>query len=135
MSQSPPNALYVPSTSQLVLELFVRDLPTSLAFYNSLGFTLVAQRGSFAELSWESHLLFLDASHPSLNLPPQTYHPQANVRVMVPDVDAAWERAKELGARVLSPIEDRYYGLRDFTILDPDGFGVRFGTRLRSDVG
>ena len=33
-------------------------------------------------------------------------------------------------AEVLSPIADRVYGLRDFTIIDPDGVGVRFGTRL-----
>jgi len=122
---------YVPPTSQLVLELFVRSLPASLSFYTSLGFTFIAQRGQFVELAWEDHLLYLDGSHGSaLNLPPQTYHPQANVRVMVPDVDAAWERAVAVGAKVLVPIQDQYYGLRDFTILDPDGFGVRFGTRL-----
>jgi hypothetical protein len=27
-------------------------------------------------------------------------------------------------------IDDRDYGLRDFTLADPDGFGVRFGTWL-----
>jgi len=37
---------------------------------------------------------------------------------------------QQLGARVIKPIADRYYGLRDFTIADPDGFGLRFGTRL-----
>ncbi|KZT51522.1 Glyoxalase/Bleomycin resistance protein/Dihydroxybiphenyl dioxygenase [Calocera cornea HHB12733] len=123
---------YVPATSQLVLELFVRSLPASLSFYTTLGFRLLEQRGQFAELGWEGHLLFLDASHSDLDLPPATYHPQANVRVMVPDVDAAWRKAQEMGAKVLTPIQDQYYGLRDFTILDPDGFGVRFGTRLTS---
>ena len=49
---------------------------------------------------------------------------------MVPDVDACWRRAIGMGARVLAPIADREYGLRDFTIADPDGFGVRFGTRI-----
>jgi hypothetical protein len=28
------------------------------------------------------------------------------------------------------PVSDRYYGLRDFTIADPDGFGIRFATVL-----
>ena len=54
----------------------------------------------------------------------------ANVRVMVPDVDGCWRRAGEIGARVVSPIADRDYGLRDFTIADPDGFGVRFASKL-----
>jgi uncharacterized glyoxalase superfamily protein PhnB len=47
---------------------------------------------------------------------------------MVADVDACWRRANEIGARVVTPIADRYYGLRDFTIADPDGFGVRFAS-------
>jgi hypothetical protein len=31
-------------------------------------------------------------------------------------------RARDVGAQVLAPIADREYGLRDFTILDPDGW-------------
>lgn len=49
---------------------------------------------------------------------------------MVPDVDACWSRARELGVPVVAPIEDRSYGLVDFTVADPDGFGARFATRL-----
>ena len=49
---------------------------------------------------------------------------------MVADVDGVWERARDAGMDVLAPIGDRDYGLRDFTILDPDRFGVRFGARL-----
>jgi uncharacterized glyoxalase superfamily protein PhnB len=53
-----------------------------------------------------------------------------NVRVMVPDVDAVWQRVNALGLHVVAPLADRAYHLRDFTIVDPDGFGVRFATRL-----
>jgi uncharacterized glyoxalase superfamily protein PhnB len=49
---------------------------------------------------------------------------------MVPDVDQLWALANEVGATVVIPIGDRYYGLRDFTIADPDGFGVRFASIL-----
>jgi len=49
---------------------------------------------------------------------------------MVPNVDDHWRAANEIGARIVLPIGDRYYGLRDFTIADPDGFGVRFATLL-----
>ncbi|HMF09030.1 MAG TPA: VOC family protein, partial [Thermoanaerobaculia bacterium] len=56
--------------------------------------------------------------------------PLANVRVMVPDVDRHWRTANEMGARIVVPIGNRYYGLRDFTIADPDGFGVRFASTL-----
>ena len=51
--------------------------------------------------------------------------------VMVRDVNAAWERAQAMGVPVAQPIGDRSYGLRDFTVIDPDGFGVRFGVECR----
>jgi len=54
----------------------------------------------------------------------------ANLRVLVPDVDHHWEAAQERGLRIVTPIGDHDYGLRDFTVADPDGFGVRFGTWL-----
>lgn len=47
---------------------------------------------------------------------------------MVPNVDGYWKLVKEMGAQLVIPIADRYYGLRDFMISDPDGFGVRFAT-------
>jgi catechol 2,3-dioxygenase-like lactoylglutathione lyase family enzyme len=122
-------APYITPTEQLVVEIFVRDIQRSRAFYKQLGFEILADRGSFVELVWESHQLFLDERP---DLPPAPEQPQANVRVMFADVDAFWERARAMGARVLAPIEDRPYGLRDFTILDPDGFGVRFGSVLPS---
>jgi catechol 2,3-dioxygenase-like lactoylglutathione lyase family enzyme len=118
---------YVDSTEQLVVELLVRDLERSLSFYRALGFELLNEHGNFASLTWEGHRLFLD-QRDGLPEPPAT--PVMNVRIMVPDVDRHWERVKELGLPVVAPVEDRRYGLRDFTIADPDGFGVRFASRL-----
>jgi catechol 2,3-dioxygenase-like lactoylglutathione lyase family enzyme len=118
---------YVDSTEQLVVELFVRDLGRSMAFYRALGFDLLAQHGRFASLTWEDHRLFLDERD---DLPEPPAVPVMNVRVMVADVDQVWRRVGELGLRVVAAIADRPYGLRDFTIADPDGFGVRFATRL-----
>lgn len=118
---------YVPANAQLIVEIFVRDIARAREFYQQLGFVLRVDKGSFVELGWEGNTLYLDERP---DLPPAPRHPQANVRIMVPDVDCYWERALALGALILAPIADRPYGLRDFTILDPDGFGLRFGTRL-----
>jgi catechol 2,3-dioxygenase-like lactoylglutathione lyase family enzyme len=118
-------ARYVEPTAQLVVEVSVRDLAMSKAFYERLGFEVIRQDASFLEVAWEGHLLFLDEK-PDLPAPPVT--PAANVRVMVPDVDRRWDLVRRIGARVVSPIADRYYGLRDFTIADPDGFGLRFAS-------
>jgi catechol 2,3-dioxygenase-like lactoylglutathione lyase family enzyme len=114
---------------QLVVEVFVRDIRRSVDFYRSLGFELSRDDGTFVELTWEGHRFFLEErsdlpSHPA---------PQANVRVLVADVDTWWMRAERIGAEVFQPIADRPYGLRDFTILDPDGFGLRFASRLEGE--
>lgn len=116
---------YVDAAQQLVVEIFVRDIAVSRAFYERLGFTTIEDKGSFVSLTWEGHRLFLDQRD---DLPPPAAHPRANVRVMVADVDRVWQAAQAMGATVFAPIRDQEYGLRDFTILDPDGFGVRFGT-------
>jgi catechol 2,3-dioxygenase-like lactoylglutathione lyase family enzyme len=112
-----------PAEQQLVLEIFVRDARSSRAFYEALGFGVAEDRGTFVVLTWDGRELFLDQRE---GLPAPPSMPQANVRVMVADVDAYWRRAQAMAAQVLAPIGDRDYGLRDFTILDPDGVGVRF---------
>jgi catechol 2,3-dioxygenase-like lactoylglutathione lyase family enzyme len=126
---------YVDPTEQLVTEFVVRAIQMSTAFYRRLGFSLLRDGGDFVELTWEDHRLFLaetSAFHGVDRVesaaPPQ--FPTANIRVMVPNVDDFWQLARECNARIVVPIGDRYYGLRDFTIADPDGFGVRFATTL-----
>ena len=126
---------YVDPTEQLVTEIVVRDIRRSAGFYRALGFALLRDGGDFMELTWEDHRLFLaelsafrDITDVSAPLRPA--FPVANVRVMVPNVDDYWRLANEIGAPVVIPIADRYYGLRDFVIADPDGFGVRFATIL-----
>ena len=119
---------HVPPERQLVLEISVTNINRSIAFYQSLGFTLIRSEEHFAALGWEDSRLLLD-ERPGL-VPTQI--PAGNVRVLVPDVDAVWQRCQDLKATVYAQIADRYYGLRDFTILDPDGFGIRFASDLPS---
>jgi uncharacterized glyoxalase superfamily protein PhnB len=49
------------------------------------------------------------------------------VYVVVPDADAAYERAKAAGAEVTEPVEQSY-GSRDITVTDPDGNRWSLGT-------
>src|SRR6185369_2174182 len=127
---------YVDPTEQLVTEIVVRNIRDSVAFYRRLGFELLRDGGDFVELTWEGHQLFLaelsafrDVHDSALPTPP--LFPLANLRVMVPNVDEYWKLANEIGAKIIIPLADRYYGLRDFTIADPDGFGVRFASVLQ----
>jgi catechol 2,3-dioxygenase-like lactoylglutathione lyase family enzyme len=127
---------YVDPTEQLVTEIVVRDIRRSVEFYRRLGFELLRDGGDFVELTWEDHRLFLaelsafrDTRGVALATP--SPFPVANVRVMVSNVDEYWKLVNEIGAQIVVPVADRYYGLRDFTIADPDGFGVRFASVLQ----
>ena len=126
---------YVDSTEQLVTEIVVRDIQRSTKFYRELGFEVLRDDGDFVELTWEDHQLYiaeLSAYHEIDNddteLPEPPKFPLANIRVMVPNVDDYWKLIKKMGVQIVIPIADRHYGLRDFIISDPDGFGVRFAT-------
>ena len=128
---------YVPPIEQLVTEIVVRDIKRSTEFYCRLGFELLRDGGDFVELTWEDHRLFLAeiSAFPEIGeieFPAPPKFPLANIRVMVPNVDDCWRVANEIAARIVVPVGDRYYGLRDFTLADPDGFGVRFASMLQS---
>jgi len=114
---------------QLVMEIYVRDIDRSVAFFRDFGFGLVRDDGNFVELKWEDSLLFLE----EVNDAPGSEQPAGNIRIMVSNVDHYWELAQLLGARVIRSIENRYYGLRDFTIAGPDGISLRFASRVRRE--
>jgi catechol 2,3-dioxygenase-like lactoylglutathione lyase family enzyme len=112
---------------QLVVELYVRDFKVSCAFYQALGFRMVRDEGDFAELQWEDAFLFLEAN-PNAQSPLSS--PVGNIRILVQNVDDYWTISQQMGVQVIRPLENRSYGLRDFTIAGPDGLGLRFATRL-----
>jgi catechol 2,3-dioxygenase-like lactoylglutathione lyase family enzyme len=119
---------YVNQGEQLVVALYVRDMNNSSEFYRSYGFEVLRDEGTFMELKWEDARLFLSQVP---GTPPPPVNPIGNIRVMVSNVDEYWRLANKKGAKILSPIEDRYYGLRDFIIAGPDGLALRFATWLK----
>lgn len=108
-------------TAQSVVEVVVPELEAALDFYRTLGFTVERETPTFVTLRWESTFLFIAQNANATTAPRWT-----NVRIVVADVDAIWERVKHLRLPVGSPIGDRPYGLRDFTVRDPAGFEIRF---------
>jgi catechol 2,3-dioxygenase-like lactoylglutathione lyase family enzyme len=112
-------------------ELFVRDVERSVAFYTErLGFTVLRKEPDFAVIALgQSHVLIAAEAHTSgewLKAGPRGIG--MNTRIMVGDVDAVYQRARAAGVPIVQDIADRYYGLRDFIIVDPDGFCLRFAS-------
>lgn len=111
--------------SQGVVEIVGHDLDALLDFYLSIGFQLERRSGDFAVVHWQGTRLFL-AQNPDASV----RECWSSIRIMVEDVDALWRESHRLGLRVGNPIADRPYGLRDFVVVDPAGFGLRFAQAL-----
>lgn len=127
MVSNSPVGSFDELTSQLVTELPVRSLAESLSFYRAAGFKLVRATPTFGVLSWGDRYLFLvERADVGVGATP------ANLRVVVGDVDALFAQATERGWRVREPPADRGYGLIDFTVLDPDGYELRFAAPVQT---
>ena len=118
---------YVSPAEQLVVALYVHDIGEAVSFYEGLGFAVIRDEGAFVELRWEDAPLFLVQTQGTAPAPPRRL---GDLRIMVPNVDHYWELARQQGLKIIRPLENRNYGLRDFIISGPGGLAVRFATRL-----
>lgn len=112
--------------SQGVVEIVGPDLDALLGFYLSIGFELERRNGDFAVVHWHGNRLFLAQNIEA----PVRDECWTSIRIMVEDVDSLWHQANRLKLRIGNPIADRPYGLRDFVLVDPAGFGLRFARAL-----
>lgn len=125
--------------------LDVADLERSLAFYITvLGFSCCVERPEerFAYLTrGPVHLMLEQADGPGrrFRTAPLEYPfgRGMNLQIEVPDVDALHAQAMEHGATIHVPLEDRWYrqgdeeaGNRQFVVIDPDGYLLRFFSSL-----
>jgi hypothetical protein len=121
---------YVSPGEQLVAALYVQDIREAMSFYEGLGFAVIRFEGTFVELRWDETPLFLVEMEGMAPAPPRRF---GDLRIMVPDVDHYWDLAGQQGLKIIRPIQNRNYGLRDFIISGPGGLAIRFATR-RSDL-
>jgi predicted enzyme related to lactoylglutathione lyase len=121
------NPVLTENESQGVVEIVGPDLEALLSFYLAIGFQLERRSGDFAVVHWHGTRLFL-AGNPEAPVG----ECWRSIRIMVEDVDAMWDKANLLGLAINNSIGDRPYGLRDFVIVDPAGFGLRFAQVLNT---
>jgi catechol 2,3-dioxygenase-like lactoylglutathione lyase family enzyme len=129
----------------IVPELDVADLKRSLVFYvKALGFRCRFERPDeqFAYLTRGAiHLMLEQADGPGrrFRTAPLEYPfgRGLNLQVEVPDVDCLYTQAGNAGAVIYVPLEERWYrrggeevGNRQFVVIDPDGYLLRFFTSL-----
>src|SRR5688500_17502288 len=111
-------------------ELPVRNLSASVEFYsNVLGFRLEHLHGDeYAVMRREGGRVGLKRSE--ADVAPGAGRLYAFLAAGIDEYFAAVERSVAAPARVIEALAARPYGLKDFTLLDPDGNRLAFGERL-----
>jgi uncharacterized glyoxalase superfamily protein PhnB len=104
--------------------LSVTDLSEALDFYERvLGFQVGWKWGE------PSHLASVCRDRVEVNLSQSSEAKPAISKVyfQMAGVDAYYNQVTVAGARVVVPLADRPYGMRDFRIVDPSGNELSFG--------
>jgi catechol 2,3-dioxygenase-like lactoylglutathione lyase family enzyme len=110
----------------LVPNLPVRDVQAAQRWYEDvlgLGVNWLWQN-NFGSVGSDHVELFLyesDAPHPT------------TCSIFVDDVDSVYERSRERGGEIVGELEAKPWGVREFSLRDPDGHVFRIG-RSESDV-
>jgi catechol 2,3-dioxygenase-like lactoylglutathione lyase family enzyme len=108
--------------------LAVSDIPTAVEFYvKRLGFQQAFTWGeppTFAGVNLDKVQMFLAKGTPTPN--PDT----SAVYFLVGDVDQLYELHRANGVEIAQAIDDRPYGIRDYTVRDLYGYYLVFGHHL-----
>lgn len=137
-------------TTSLTPELCCSNIKTSLAFYiDVLGFKIQYERSEegFAMLEREGARIMLDEITGNLQdkgkrtwlaapLEPP-YGRGINLEIRTKHVEKLYKRCNQLKATIFLPLENKWYradnleiGNRQFIVLDPDGYMLRFAQDL-----
>ena len=135
-----------PKLNPLIPELLCTSIKASLAFYlDVLGFHILYQREetAFAMLERQGSQIMLVELVPGsvrswhaaeLEAP---FGRGMNLDIETDDIDGLYARVQSAPAKIFLPIEERWYraddlslGTRQFIVLDPDGYLLRFSCSI-----
>jgi lactoylglutathione lyase len=119
-------------------ELFVREMGVAVAFYTGvMGFDLVREEPGYASLRRGEVILGLGSIS---KLPAEGGYFTRDIAerrcglgvesvLEVSDLDNYHARILASGYEIFEPLRERPWGLRDFRVVDPDGYYLRITSR------
>ncbi len=103
----------------------VSDQDEALAYYTDvLGFSLDFRYGPLVGVQHGAVSIHLSGHDPLVNKQPAG---SGHIYIFCDEVDQYFSDITAKGALVLTPPDDRPYGMRDFAVKDPDGNILAFG--------
>jgi uncharacterized glyoxalase superfamily protein PhnB len=108
--------------------MYVTDVAATIRFYRDvLGFECVSYTEGWAALrNGEVEIMI---SLPNAHLPFEKPLFTGSFYFNPEDVDSLWEQIKDK-APVVYPIENFYYGMREFAVRDNNGYCLQFGNEI-----
>jgi uncharacterized glyoxalase superfamily protein PhnB len=106
--------------------IHVPDVRATAAWYQSIGFTVVAEHeDDFAMLRFgDGAVMFTEGGQPS-----DAFRREVDLYVYVDEVDALFEQLKDR-VDVIEGLHDTFYGTREIIIRDCNRFWITFGRQL-----
>jgi catechol 2,3-dioxygenase-like lactoylglutathione lyase family enzyme len=137
-------------TTSLIPELCCTNIKASLSFYlETLGFRIQYQRDEegFAMIEREGSCIMLDEVGQNSGIETKRTWISApmelpfgrgiNLQIKTTEIDLLYNRCKQKRSNIFLPIEEKWYrvdnreiGNRQFIVLDPDGYMLRFAQDL-----
>jgi uncharacterized glyoxalase superfamily protein PhnB len=110
--------------------LAVKDLKTETAYYiDKLGFDRDFTAPGWEFLSFDDFKVMLGECSDEMTAEATGNHSWF-AHVLLKNVDDVYREFIDRGAQILSPIQDKPWGVRDFTVKTPDGHRIVFGQLL-----
>ncbi len=110
--------------------LWTKDLQETVSFYETvLGFKSQSDFPNFASLCKDDVeiMVVVPTGEPEEN---DNFFPKptltGSIYIFMQGVDEFWEALKDV-AQIKTPIDDRQYRMRDFSIFDNNGYEIVFG--------
>lgn len=108
--------------------IHVSDLNRALEYYTAvLGFTEDFKLAAYAGLVLDTVCIHLSGpANPGMHKTPGNAH----FCIDCDEVDTYFDTISKKGALIVVPLDDRFYGMRDFAVNDHDGNTLVFGTAI-----
>ena len=109
--------------------LTVMSMDETIEFYRDLlGFACVNRINGWATLlNYDVEIMI---ALPNAHVPFEKPQFTGSLYMKLDDVDALWQRVKD-NVTVVYPIENFYYGMREFAIRDNSGYMLQFGSEIK----
>jgi uncharacterized glyoxalase superfamily protein PhnB len=131
VAETEPRNIMRMAVQGVSIALSTEDVARSVKFYvEQPGFTCTLQFGSFARVRLGAANIML--AQPNAHLPWQGPRFTGSIYLDVDNVDELWESLRTR-ARVVYPIETMEYGVREFGLLDDNGYQLSFAQHVAAN--